>query len=354
MMMQKSVIPSELVLGPVIQSICSGKISEKDLIPFIRFCVRLSIGYLRYKSSIGYKISESGTGSQNYEDIAYDVLADLFERNTSGQFIRIQSYFLPYLHENLPEPEWMIILRRLVVSRTQQGLFHLFRNRDPQGAKLYRCVKLAVFRSTDYEWTEYLGREWIRRRPAGKSVKAERMQPEEWNMLKPELYALFSPQDGTPLMVQKIMEIAASHHQEDCWIALDELFYLIRGYRNLLSETNGTNTERGADIPDILFRNDVEQVLDTIYSDLCKRADSTYLKKNKLDPVMVQGFKDALRSMITDLNDGHPLNTCFYYIKENMPGISEQVYKEKLRTQFEYMVKLLKNQISEKLFFSGR
>ena len=56
------------------------------------------------KQNKGYRISENPLESQaELEKISIDVLAELFSRNDSGEFIQLRNYFQPLLGKKRTE-----------------------------------------------------------------------------------------------------------------------------------------------------------------------------------------------------------------------------------------------------------
>ncbi|MBN1893726.1 hypothetical protein JW906_04500 [bacterium] len=344
--------PRDMKLSARIERICRSDASERDLRDFIGLCVRLACGALRILESRGYRIFEQrGMDAGESERIALDALADLFERNPSGEFIHLRRYFEPRLQKDLSDEECLMLLRRLVFNRTRQGIFHLFRDRDPQGARVYRCVKLAVFKDGRYETAEHLGREWISDKTRKKTRISGRIRIMDWEGLKAELFARFRPEDDAPQMLKKIFRLAESVSNGPVQVAMDDAARLIREYRQVLARPE-TAPSAVSDSEDDLFADETARMLDLIQDELCLKIEASYVRKGRMDPDCAQRLKNALAAMVRDLKDGSPLYPFFDYLKDHMPAAAAGGRRTLLRSRFEYMVKLFKARIAED-FFSG-
>ena len=151
-------------LAKLVLSICGGKYSQSDLIEFVNLVQKISLSYLKYQEVIGKHIRwERNKSIGELEDLALDCVAGLFMRNEDGTFIQFNKYFLQNsLNVSLLEDaEIMVLLRRLVIKKTKQELSRIFKERDPEGAKIVRNIKVAIKSTADFESFKEMGREYI-------------------------------------------------------------------------------------------------------------------------------------------------------------------------------------------------
>ncbi|MCG8607077.1 hypothetical protein MJD09_19095, partial [bacterium] len=151
-------------LSHLIMNICTGDYHERELVDFVTQVQRISLSYLKYQEVIGKHIRWERTRSGGeLEDLALDCVAGLFMRNENNEFVQFQKYFcqnsVPV--EQLDEEEVEILLRRLVIKKTKQELSRIFKERDPEGAKIVRNIKVAIKSSDDFESFREMGREYI-------------------------------------------------------------------------------------------------------------------------------------------------------------------------------------------------
>jgi hypothetical protein len=95
--------------------------------------------------------------AQSHQDLALDLVADLFRRDDDGRFPEIRGFFGEIPADGI---ECLGELRRLVCSRVTQGLFERNRRLDPELARLIRNIKLAS-RRLDFDVESRWGGRWI-------------------------------------------------------------------------------------------------------------------------------------------------------------------------------------------------
>jgi len=151
-------------LVPLVHNICASNYSAAELTEFINMSQKIAISYLKYLEVIGRNIRpKKSEGINELEDVAIDCIAGLFMRNDKGEFTQLQRYFGPKIESDmvLNELEATSMLRRLIVKKTKQELSRIFRERDPEGAKIIRNIKVAIRSSNELKSFKEMGREFI-------------------------------------------------------------------------------------------------------------------------------------------------------------------------------------------------
>ncbi len=123
--------------------LCEGTSSAGEEECLLRACLSLSSQYLQIMEHRGRHVRETKRMIE-FELLASDCLAELFQRDSTGRYPRLQSYFLP-LFQARQTPEVIYgALMRLLIGETQHQISRIFRQRDPEGAKLWRTTLRAV------------------------------------------------------------------------------------------------------------------------------------------------------------------------------------------------------------------
>ncbi len=330
---------TDIDLCAVIPALCGGTVSERDTAAFARVCVRLSIATLMFLQSRGYRIMDESGGGPSVEDTAADAVADLFERDAAGEYVRFRRYFSPHLEKTASDAEWLVLLRRLVTRRVQQALSRVFRERDPEGARIRRGLKIAALKHGRWKLETTFGRQWIRL---------------DHGMIRPETGGLsllqdghlsalacgrFNPRDTLPVILDKLSDFLIEHPELTARIELNDAMRLVRGYRKA--------AER-ADVPlssDPPLSPDLIQAIESGRDSLFLKIERDYRAKGKLDGKEAEAFRLALSDMVEDVLAGDPPGPYFEYLRVRLQGLDEERYRTQLRTKFEYMAKLLKQKI---------
>ncbi|RMF69931.1 MAG: hypothetical protein D6743_01075, partial [Calditrichaeota bacterium] len=151
-------------LPHLVSAICNGNYQPAELAEFVDLVQKISLSYLKYQEVIGKHIRwERNRNMGELEDLALDCVAGLFMRNESGEFIQFKKYFCQSAADpgEMDEHELQILLRRLVIKKTKQELSRIFKERDPEGAKIVRNIKVAIKSAPDFGSFKEMGREYI-------------------------------------------------------------------------------------------------------------------------------------------------------------------------------------------------
>jgi len=337
-------------LPELIRIICDSAPTEPEILPLVRLCIRLSLGYLRLKEHSGYYIREHNSATdQELEDLAADSVADLFRRSSTGHYIRLQHYFTPRLKNCQTTKDCFLLLRKLVMSRTDQALFRIFKNRDPEGAKLIRSIKLTVNKDPDMELKETVRGSVLIYCSLNAPPGSDQL-PDSFDQagLFAELKNVFKPKDTIPELLHKIGQVLRNFPFSWNGIALRDTVYFIRTFRQPFKYDSSCITYPDAEL--ILQKTDLKDKVKNILLELCLKIDRDYVDKNKLTVQTAAAFKKSLQLITRDMLDGGVDRSNFEYIQSISPNISQEYYQYELRTRFEYLVRLLKTDLKLLLF----
>jgi hypothetical protein len=339
-------------LSVMIREICSPDPSERMIAAFAQVCIRLSIGSLRMFESGGYRVRDHGQAAGDIGTLAADCIADLFERNAGGEFVLFRRHFAPHLGRPLPEEEWFALLRRLVTPSARQGMFHIFRERDPESARLWRAVKRTARENPRYRLIETPFKDWICENRRGRGSGEIRFIHQLPDHAVPHggSRSGFLPADPVPVLIEKTF--AAFRDPSDGRTAV-EIGFLVRLFRDYRRRMRKATADGPAEEPDFELRFETENVrkrLDAVTGRLSGKIGRDYVEKGKIDPDTAAGVRAALSKMLEDLADGGLTHSHFEYLREFLPGLDERRYRERLRTLFEYLVKLMKNDLKKTFF----
>ena len=340
-------------LNAIIEKICKSIPSERELIFFIDICVRLSKSYLRYKEFKGYKICETVTDKAvELENLAVDSIGELFERNSEREYIQLRKYFIPYLQSVSSNDEWLILLRRLITSKTEQALFRIFRERDPQTARVIKDIKVTIRRLDQYSLLQDSGKKLIVNKNYERSQSSIEVVNDvlEYQILIRDIHSVLRPGDTIPVILKKIFIILDDNQGYPNAIEIGDVAYIIRTYRKSIASQMTIHQLNGkGHIFERLVHQDLVQMILTIKKNLFAILDKAYLNTGKLDKTIVDGFKVALADMIEDMTKGNKLDTHYNYIHAALPNIEFEEYDLKLRKKFEYILRQLRMLITEKV-----
>ena len=143
----------------IISSTLSDQPSRAAVNELVDECYRLALAYLQKKARSGYLLPH--LFGLTLEDLALDCFADLFQRDENGSFKLLRQYFRTVEWEEMNDNDVYIVLRRLIFSKVNEGLFRRYREADPTLAKIIRNIKDAVKADEELTLTRHNGSSWL-------------------------------------------------------------------------------------------------------------------------------------------------------------------------------------------------
>jgi len=298
-------------------------------------------------------------------------------RNNHGEFTQLQRYFGPQIESNttMDEVEASCMLRRLIVKKTKQELSRIFRERDPEGAKIIRNIKVAIRSSKELKSFKEMGREFIHidinsensnsdcadevsNQGDDENDLTEQIQNDNSERFKnaiPEkiLYQHFlekyDPSDSVSTMMKKMLEIVDSFPDFQNYLAIDIIATIIRDVTfQQVREKLSNNVDVNSPLSDLQAK-EIEQVNQNIINVIHQKIDQQYLRKRKITPEKADIYCRAIVDFVNELTQGKETDSNFRYLKRYIPELTQQQYREKERSIFEYLVKITKKSLRKKL-----
>ncbi|MBN2090154.1 hypothetical protein JW964_11085 [candidate division KSB1 bacterium] len=371
-------------LHTLIHQICRGNFNHSELLEFISISQKIAVSYLKYQEITGKNISLDKRGSQsNLEDVAMDCIATLFMRDDNNQFLQLSKYFYDVLNSPsiLDDETILIKLRGLVIKKTKQELSRIFRERDPEGAKILRNVRVALKNAPDLNSFREMGREFVfsemlaqsadyqpevvlmKNRHFVLSMNRMRTEPIEIQypnlrrhlpvipdrILKQQFLILYSPRDPVSAIIRKMLMVVANYPEYQNYLGLDVIVNLIRSInKEMLHERFLSDAESESPM-DRLRLQEIDQAITEAIIYIEKKIYQQYVYKNKIPSPKADIYLATITDYISDLASGKNTDSNFSYLCRHLPGLTQRQYRDEERSIFEYLVKLAKNKLIKRL-----
>jgi len=344
-------------LTQTVAVICDGTYCQAQLIQFIELTKKISLGYLRYQEVIGKRISgERLETKDELEDLALDCIAELFSGDGNGNFPQLIKYYTPFLElENIDDAEILALTRRLVVRKTKQELSRIFRERDPEGAKIVRNIKVAIRSSEKLEIFRDLGKEFVFYKngfninndtltdiSSLSSYLRRKSSPIPEDVLHTRFIDIISPKDSISSALKKLLNTIYELKDYQNFLPMDVIVKLIRkvkfeGLREKLTADDNVPTPL-----DHLETKEIEGYVKVVMQSIQQKIDKLYLKSGKITPSKAKIYNFALHDVLYDLL--HKKDSSSYYrnLKYYLPQLTQIQYRKEERTIFEYLAKVAK------------
>jgi hypothetical protein len=387
-------------LSYLIPRIVQGGYTQGELVEFINLVQKISLSYLKYQEVIGKHIRWERRGkSSELEDMAIDCVAGLFMRNDGNEFVQLRRYFGPYLdsHVMLNDVELLIMLRRLVIKKTKQELSRIFKERDPEGAKIIRNIRVAVKNAKDLGIFREMGREYIYSRNgtsqrhghrsdlpsdgakkkagaakamassdsahahAGQAVKVTDLSEEERSYLrkakptipektlKNQYLDLYTPKDHVSTTIRKMLSVVKTDERFQNYLPTDVVARLIR-HTNLEIVRNRLLSQIEDMSPlDYVRLREIERAKKKVLQRVRQKIHSQYVASGKIETEKGEIYFRTLSDVLDDITHSKKIESYFRHLRKYMPDLTQRRYREEERTIFEYLGKLTKKWFRELL-----
>ena len=310
---------------------------------YVHICHRLSHAYLLHKIANGRL--DPNFFAISIPDLALDCIAAMFRRNEKGEFVRIKNYFSLFDVGSLSEDELLMRTRRLVFSSVNDELFRLYKDEDPSLGNVIRCIKSALKYIPEIFAERIDGEVWL-------YVEKEKRNETYLPVIPYELaFAMLSERFSFSMPVRRVIrefiDILKTQNRYRKRYPLTGLAYLIRSLY-----TSVGSTEPMASYPDDgILESELLDLIKESSASVKNKMEQRYINRNKLPRKTYSGFFRAIEDILEAQyvhNDGFD-HSYFHFVKKHNTSISVNMYRNKHRSSFEYLVRLTREELIKKI-----
>jgi hypothetical protein len=353
-------------LKQLVCNLCSGQYHQSELAEFINLAQKISLSYLKYQEMLGKRISGDRPESDlELEDLALDCIAELFSRDEQQQFYQLKRYYeTKFAEQPVDDAEALILTRRLVVRKTKQELSRIFRERDPEGAKIVRNIKVAIRSAEKLHTFHDMGREFVFY-SNGCNLKTEetevelnrslssylrkQLPPIPDELLSRHFQDIYQPADPVSAVIRKLLQDLHDLEGYQNYISIDLLVKMVRHIKFDAFRESMLVQDQVPTPSDHLESKEMESYIDIVMKTMWSRMDSQYLRTRKLAPSKAQIYHRALRDVLFDLLQKKDNSSYYRNLKYYLPDLTQKGYRQQERSIFEYLAKLAKKEFRKHL-----
>ena len=353
-------------LTNLVRSICEGTYCQAQLVQFINLTQKISLGYLKYQEVIGKRISGERLETEiELEDLAIDCIAELFSRDDNNQFFQLKKYFISKMEEipDVNDTEVLILIRRLIVRKTKQELSRIFRERDPEGAKIVRNIKVAIRSSEKLHVFKDMGKEFVFYSNGftvtEESIDTDNDELSEYlrktrppipeDLLQTRFIDLYNPNDSVSAAIGKMLQTVHNLPDYKNYLSLDLVVKYLRKVKFEAYKDRAKEEEHVPTPVDTLESKEIEHYITVVMEEIWDKIESQYLQTGKLTSFKADIYNKALRDVLYDLIQKKDNSSYFRNLKFYIPGLTQQDYRQQERSVFEYLAKVAKREFREYL-----
>ncbi|HKI76963.1 MAG TPA: hypothetical protein VKA26_00310 [Ignavibacteriaceae bacterium] len=318
-----------------LNKLCKNGYSQSELENFIERLVKIGEPHIRYNYN---RIKNIISPCQNsFRNIALEAITQLFlKANYNNHYIIvdvIKNWNPPIKSEN----EAIAFLNKLISNRVEQHISLKLRESDPLFSKILNSINYLV-RTGNYYKINYLGKIYI---TETSNSKIDWIVINDFEFHKIPSYLFF---DRKTLLKSLFNYIKAETTYFPA-LPLNEIIFRLKEI-NQSQFVHKKSTE--ALVEEIEINETVNSALK--YTELKLR--TTYYEKNKLDKTEYNYFKQALNMLAADVKNGGLNSNLYTYLHPHFSKLTKESYQLKYHNIFEYLVRLFKNKIAEKVLAS--
>ncbi|MCC5907266.1 MAG: hypothetical protein JJU13_13725 [Balneolaceae bacterium] len=305
----------------------------RELRRLIEECHSIALAYLKMKASANKLFLFHG---EDLKDLAWDFIAESFEKDIDGRLIKFQEYFDGYDLNEMTEPEITFLIRKLIFTKVEDNLFRAIGERDPSLRKIIRNLKLAI-RESDCEWRVCFNNGDL---VIEKGLNNLPKMPSEFMQIK--LSQRLDKHIQIPDILIEVIDIMMQQSEYQKRFSLIGLAIIIR---EIFVHFNSDKIQDKV-IPDVdlrLLNGEFDEFLERSVKSIRFTVGYNYIRKNKMSIKSLNAYMNASKEIVKEHFIGKNNNISHYEcLKEQMPALEYNQFRTHHRQKLEYLVKLVR------------
>lgn len=276
----------------------------------------------------------------NVKDLAWDCIADLFNRDQDDSYVQLEAYFKGISLSDVPDWELLAHVRRLVCSKVNQNIFRIYNEIDPALGKICRNMKIAIQSLGNFTEVQWFGEPVIAPALCETLQHLEPYDPEELEM---ELGADLKGNERIPDLLAKLCRILRGQERFSRAVPLMQVAYIIR---SIYSEENAPQIIR----PEIELKLSVEdaaRIGRRVCSEVKDQMRPRYVGKDKIEDRMYDKLFNVVELSIIEAITGTDGQDISYYerLKTLEPSLTHDHYKKYFKNILEYIARRTREKV---------
>ncbi len=327
-------------LPELLRSVLRSDPDQRHLTSFINLCHKMAVAYLRVKITSGrFDVRRLGL---DIDDFAFDSIADLFRRDVDGSFPELCRYF--DTAGILDDSALTNHLRRLVFSAVNHRIFRSYTETDPSLAKIIRNIKLALKEHPTLALHSHLGETVIVLRDG--SAMHSRLPRIASELFAPDFHERVRGHRS----LHSILDVLASLLSElDGYCQMISMYEVAELVRSVYASDVGQATSILAE-PSI-SEDELCAMVEEAAAHLKDHVQTSYVNKSKLTEQEGRALIETVRDILTEdfIGQNGEASSFFEITRTHIPDLAQDDYRSRYRVILEYLTKLARNEMRDKL-----
>lgn len=330
-------------LCPTIHTIVHDRAAEERARKAIRVLVdqayEIALSFVHWKTRQG-RLQPDIFGL-TADDLALDCIADLFQRDEAGRFVRLDAYLQEIRWYDLSEEQLRQAFRRLVYSHVKESLFRRYHEADPHLARIIRNIKNAVKGAADLTLVRRGSELWLVASNLGASPWSSAIIPTE--ILEAYLLSEMSGADDLPTICGAFARFLDDNPYECQALPLTMFAQIVRSAYSRMGDALAHSTMEVE-----LLEREIEAAIDMACRSVHSRMKPAYVERGKVTLATLDLYMEAVRSVLTShflAGDADQISYFDALCVCSHGTITKKEYRLTHRNIFEYLVKMTRTEV---------
>jgi len=272
--------------------------------------------------------------------MAIDCIGDLFQRNELGELVQIQAYFGSVNWAGSSDEELLALLRRLVFSKTNIGIFKLTNDADPVFGKIFRNIKLSLAKINHFNVIDRFGEHYL------SPVACETLEHLP-GIDDDDLLSLLRQTDSRGVSIPQLMaRISHCLREQTDHSRIVSLMTVARVLKIYLTEGVDTQPQIVQPVPS-MSEKEIMGIVKTGCAEVKNLMMRKYVDNHKVERKLFDGYFSAIPEVLLARilgNDGE-VSSYYQHLRQYCPSLDEHTYRTKERARFEYLVRVAEERV---------
>ncbi|MGB2867744.1 MAG: hypothetical protein WBD36_04790 [Bacteroidota bacterium] len=333
---------SILKLQRILHSVLSSSQTEQQTNEIVKLCHAMAVSFLMSKLS-SRRLNPSFAGLK-ITDLAFDCIADLFQRDAGGRLVQLSAYFGSISIAELSDEALTGHLRRLVFSKVNNNIFRIYNEVDPTLGKILRNIKLTVHALGHFVEFERFGEPYLA--PANVDPLSRLPQPDP-EVLSRNLRQQKERESNIPGLLSALSCYLRDQEEHAREIPLMTVAYVLRSH---FAKPDVLDAEISS-AEGRLLENDVRTIIEEVCQRLKLEKHDTYVGKNKLKVAEYESYMEVIvenlhATLVQDDGTDFPF---YNRLKSRLTPLSKGAYRKRHKNKLEYLARIARDRVIEKL-----
>jgi hypothetical protein len=308
----------------------------------VRLCHTLALVFV--KSRIAEATRENRFLGLSYSDIAFDSIAELFQRDDAGNLVQLEAYFRGIHLACASDQELLSHVRRLVFSKVNQNIFRIYNESDPSLGRILRNIKLAVASLNNFQLISRFDETCIV--PSGCET-LEHLPIVEREELEKQMRNTARGTETIPQLLAHLSLHLRQQTEHSLVVPMITAALVFRAlYQNRICEG-----EQSVDADNQLTIADASGIIHTACLGVKKELEPKYVGKGKVSAQEFASYFHVIEEQIVSRTIGTDGDEYSFFsgLKQQIPELTEKEYRKRHKSKIEYLGRLAYEKAIEQL-----